>query len=64
MIPTAISSSSTIRTRLHPARLLEMKRDHPKPRLAGKSDNGGGVTLQFREVLERLLTKYRDRSAK
>src|SRR6266567_9559921 len=29
MIPTAISSSSTIRTRLHPARLLEMKRNRP-----------------------------------
>jgi len=29
MIPTAISSSSTIRTRLHPARLLEMKHNRP-----------------------------------
>src|SRR6202011_5444716 len=29
MIPTAISSSSTIRTRLHPARLLEKKRNRP-----------------------------------
>jgi hypothetical protein len=27
MIPTAISSSSTIRTRLHPARLIAMKRN-------------------------------------
>jgi hypothetical protein len=29
MIPTAISSSSTIPTRLRPARLLEMKRNRP-----------------------------------
>jgi hypothetical protein len=29
MIPTAISCSSTIRTRLHPARLLQMKRNRP-----------------------------------
>ena len=29
MIPTAISSSSTIRARLHPARLPEMKRNRP-----------------------------------
>ncbi len=29
MISTAISSSSTIRTKLHPARLLEMKHNRP-----------------------------------
>ena len=48
MIPTAINSSSTIRARLHPARLPEMKRNRPAS-LAGRRDNGGGVALQFRE---------------
>jgi hypothetical protein len=41
MISKAISSSSTIRTRLHAARLLEIKHDRPAP---PRLDNGGAGT--------------------
>ena len=50
MIPTAISSSSTIRPRLHPARLLET--EAYSSGLAEIADNGGGMASHFHEVCE------------
>jgi catechol 2,3-dioxygenase-like lactoylglutathione lyase family enzyme len=44
-VPTAISSSSTIRARLYPARSLEMKRNRPA-RLLSQRAPGSAIKLQ------------------